>query len=76
MTRDGRGVAHQAGLPSACAAPARFGEDEDATVLSAYLDRYLPQVENRYDQEDALGALLLIDEKLATDESQSPHASP
>lgn len=50
-----------------CLALARFGENEDATILSAYLDRYLPQVENRYDQEDALGALLLIDEKLATD---------
>ncbi|WP_157522660.1 DUF6000 family protein [Herbidospora cretacea] len=38
-----------------CLALARFGEDEDAAILSSYLDRYLPQVENRYD------------EKLATD---------
>ncbi|WP_459802997.1 DUF6000 family protein [Herbidospora sp. RD11066] len=49
-----------------CVALARFGEAEDAAVLSAYLDRYLPQVENRYDQEDALGALLLVDERLGT----------
>lgn len=38
-----------------CLALARFGEDEDAVILSSYLDRYQPQVENRYD------------EKLATD---------
>ncbi|WP_155358710.1 DUF6000 family protein [Acrocarpospora macrocephala] len=50
-----------------CLALARFGEAEDAAILSAYLDRYLPQVERRYDQEDALGALMLVDAKLGTD---------
>ncbi|WP_246059957.1 DUF6000 family protein [Herbidospora galbida] len=50
-----------------CVALARFAEAEDAGVLSAYLDRYLPQVEKRYDQEDALGALLVVDEQLGTD---------
>ncbi|GIH27719.1 hypothetical protein Aph01nite_60290 [Acrocarpospora phusangensis] len=50
-----------------CLALARFGEAEDAAILSAYLDRYLPQVERRYDQDDALGALMLVDDQLGTD---------
>lgn len=41
-----------------CFALARFGTHEDAAILGAYLDRYLPRPELRYDQHWAVGALL------------------
>jgi len=50
-----------------CFALARLGTHEDAEILTAYLDRYLPQVELRYDQPDALGAPLRLDSQLHTD---------
>lgn len=49
-----------------CYALARFGAPEDAALLTAYLDRYLPQTQLRYDQPWALGALLHVDDKLGT----------
>ncbi|GAA2370961.1 hypothetical protein GCM10010404_27640 [Nonomuraea africana] len=50
-----------------CFALARFGEDRDATLLTAYLDRYLPRLDCHYDQDDAIGALLHLDERRGTD---------
>ncbi|MFD1939613.1 DUF6000 family protein, partial [Nonomuraea mangrovi] len=46
-----------------CFALARFAEEQDAALLTAYLDRYLPQLDCRYDQNDAMGALLHLDER-------------
>ncbi|MFJ3087450.1 DUF6000 family protein [Streptomyces sp. NPDC086838] len=40
-----------------CFALARFGTHADAEILTAYLDRYLPRIDLRYDQPAALGAL-------------------
>ncbi|MGE7386971.1 DUF6000 family protein [Streptomyces sp. NPDC004126] len=50
-----------------CFALARFGTAEDAGILTAYLDRYLPQTGLDYDQGAALGALLHLDARLGTD---------
>ncbi|MFC7308377.1 DUF6000 family protein [Streptomyces monticola] len=50
-----------------CFALARLGTHEDAEILTAYLDRYLPQLDLRYDQPDALGALLRLDAQLGTE---------
>lgn len=50
-----------------CFALARFAEDSDAAILTAYLDRYLPRLDCYYDQHDAVGALLHLDERLGTD---------
>ncbi|MEU9720823.1 DUF6000 family protein [Streptomyces sp. NPDC047976] len=50
-----------------CFALARFGTAEDAGILTAYLDRYLPQTGLDYDQGAALGALLHLDTRLGTD---------
>lgn len=50
-----------------CFALARFGEAGDADLLTAYLNRYLPRIDCRYDQQWAIGALLHIDEKLQTE---------
>ncbi|MFD9950424.1 DUF6000 family protein [Nonomuraea sp. NPDC059023] len=50
-----------------CLALARFGEERDAEILVSYLERYLPRVECMYDQDDAMGALLHLDERLGTD---------
>ncbi|MER6093313.1 DUF6000 family protein [Streptomyces bluensis] len=49
-----------------CVALATFGTPADADLLVAYLDRYLPRPDLYYDQEAALGALLLLDAKLGT----------
>ncbi|MFF9041024.1 DUF6000 family protein [Streptomyces sp. NPDC014892] len=54
-----------------CFAPARFGTQEDAELLAAYLDRYLPRTDLRYDQPVAMGALLYVDSRLGT-----AHAAP
>ncbi|TXS57866.1 hypothetical protein EAO77_11885 [Streptomyces sp. t39] len=54
-----------------CFALARLGTVADAEILVAYLDRYLPRTDLRYDQGDALGALLRIDAALGSD-----HAAP
>jgi hypothetical protein len=53
-----------------CLALARFGTPEDAQLLTEYLDRYLPQLELRYDQRWALGALLYLDTRLSTDHAE------
>ncbi|MFJ1775819.1 DUF6000 family protein [Streptomyces anulatus] len=47
-----------------CFALARFGTHADAEILTAYLDRYLPRTDLRYDQPAALGALLRLDTQL------------
>ena len=54
-----------------CFALARFGAPEDAEILTAYLNRYLPRTDLRYDQPVALGALLHLDSRLGT-----AHAAP
>lgn len=50
-----------------CLALARFGTQADASLLATYLDSFLPQLDKRYDQDWALGALLHIDAVLDTD---------
>jgi hypothetical protein len=45
----------------------RFGQLEDADILAAYLERYLPQRDCHYDQDWVLGGLLHLDEVLGTD---------
>lgn len=50
-----------------CFALARFGEKRDAEILTAYLDRWLPEESCDYDQDDAMGVLLYLDELHATD---------
>jgi hypothetical protein len=49
-----------------CFALARLGTHEDAEILTAYLDRYLPRTDLRYDQPVAVGALLHLDSRLGT----------
>jgi hypothetical protein len=49
-----------------CFALARFDSDEDAAILVSYLDRYLPELDARYDQPHALGALLHLDARHGT----------
>jgi hypothetical protein len=49
-----------------CFALARLGTTEDAEILMAYLNRYLPQVGLSYDQAWALGALQYLDARLDT----------
>ncbi|MEU0097331.1 DUF6000 family protein [Streptomyces sp. NPDC006267] len=49
-----------------CFALAQFGTRADAEILNAYLDRYLPRTDLRYDQPAALGALLRLDARLGT----------
>lgn len=53
-----------------CFALARFAEAEDADVLTAYLDHYLPRTDYHYDQHWAIGALLHIDHRLGTDHAE------
>ncbi|MFC5828742.1 DUF6000 family protein [Nonomuraea insulae] len=50
-----------------CFALARFGEERDAEILTAYLDRWLPETYCRYNQDDAMGALLHLDESHSTE---------
>jgi hypothetical protein len=50
-----------------CLALARFATAADAELLATYLDAYLPQLDKRYDQHWALGALLHLDRQLGTD---------
>jgi hypothetical protein len=52
-----------------CLALARFATPDDAGLLASYLDTYLPQPGNFYDQDWALGALLHIDAVLGTDQT-------
>ncbi|MGW4747845.1 DUF6000 family protein [Streptomyces sp. NPDC004290] len=49
-----------------CFALARLGTRADAELLAAYLDRYLPRTDLRYDQHKALGSLLRLDAALGT----------
>ncbi|WP_371098392.1 DUF6000 family protein [Streptomyces sanglieri] len=53
-----------------CLALARFGTNEDAQHLAAYLDRYLRRPDCQYDQHWAISALLHIDSR-----SGSEHAA-
>ncbi len=53
-----------------CFAFTRFGKPEDADILVAYLDRYLPRSDCHYDQDWAIGALLHLDQKLGTEHAQ------
>ncbi|MCK2213340.1 DUF6000 family protein [Actinomadura sp. ATCC 31491] len=50
-----------------CFALARFGNERDAEILAAYLDRWLPETSCLYDQDDAMGALLYLDELHSTE---------
>ncbi|MBG0826352.1 hypothetical protein HS041_00960 [Planomonospora sp. ID67723] len=50
-----------------CFALARFGEERDAEILTAYLDRWLPERSCHYNQDDAMGTLLYLDELHATE---------
>lgn len=50
-----------------CFALARFGEDDDAEILTAYLDRYLSQPDCEDAQASAIGALLHLDDRRGTD---------
>ncbi|MFJ8230636.1 DUF6000 family protein [Streptomyces sp. NPDC094448] len=47
-----------------CVALATFGTSADSALLAAYLDRYLRRPDLFYDQQAALGALLLLDSRL------------
>ncbi|GAA2711603.1 DUF6000 family protein [Actinoplanes palleronii] len=49
-----------------CFALAAWGTDQDAGTLMAYLDQYVPEVELRYHQDWAFGALTHIDHKNGT----------
>ncbi|MGH3393005.1 MAG: DUF6000 family protein [Actinomadura sp.] len=53
-----------------CFALARFGQPEDADILAAYLDRFLPRKDCHYNQDWAIGALLHLDQKLGTTHAQ------
>ena len=53
-----------------CLALSRFAQPEDADILIAYLDRYLPRIDCRYNQDAAMGALLHLDQKLGSDHAQ------
>jgi hypothetical protein len=53
-----------------CFALSRFAQPEDADILTAYLDRYLPRADCYYNQNSAIGALLHLDQKLGTDHAQ------
>jgi len=50
-----------------CFALARFGTRQDTQLLVDYLDRYLPRLDQFYDQHWAMGALLHLDARLGTD---------
>jgi hypothetical protein len=54
-----------------CFALARFGEERDAEILTAYLDRWLPEESCYYNQDDAMGALLYLDEVHSTERATS-----
>ncbi|WP_372463333.1 DUF6000 family protein [Actinospica acidithermotolerans] len=46
---------------------ARFQPEQDAQLLTTYLDKYLPRLDLRYDQGMALDALMRIDVTLRTE---------
>ncbi|MFD4690889.1 DUF6000 family protein [Streptomyces sp. NPDC058463] len=50
-----------------CFALARFGTEEDALYLAAYLERYLQRPDCQYDQHWAISALLHIDSRAGTE---------
>jgi uncharacterized protein DUF6000 len=50
-----------------CFTLARLATTADAELLATYLDDYLPQLDKRYDQHWALGALLHLDAQLNTE---------
>jgi Family of unknown function (DUF6000) len=52
-----------------CFALARFGTQEDAQHLTAYLDHYLQRPDCQYDQDWAISALLHIDSRTGRDDA-------
>ncbi|NUW30892.1 hypothetical protein HTZ77_05600 [Nonomuraea sp. SMC257] len=50
-----------------CFALARFGEERDVDLLTAYLDRRPPRVDNPHEWGDAISALGYLDELRGTD---------
>ncbi|WP_278247212.1 DUF6000 family protein [Thermostaphylospora chromogena] len=50
-----------------CFALARFGTERDAATLRSYLKKYLADLDLRSDQPWAMGALLVLDERLGSD---------
>ncbi|MFJ3670523.1 DUF6000 family protein [Streptomyces sp. NPDC090106] len=50
-----------------CMTLAGFGTARDADLLAAYLERYLRRPDLAHDQSVAMGALLVVDEKLPGD---------
>jgi hypothetical protein len=53
-----------------CVALAAIGDATSAEYLQAYLDRWLPRRECRYDQKWAMAVLILIDERGGTSSAQ------
>lgn len=53
-----------------CVALAAIGDAPSAECLGAYLERWLPEVESRYDQEWAMAALVIIDERSGSSDAQ------
>ena len=53
-----------------CVALAAIGDAPSAECLRAYLERWLPEVECRYDQEWAMAALVIIDERTGSSDAQ------
>ncbi|CAL9279100.1 DUF6000 family protein [Streptomyces sp. SudanB25_2051] len=60
---------------SYCTTLASFGTGEDADLICAYLDRYLPRPDLVHDRTFALGTLLHLDAVLGT-ERASPYLAP
>jgi Family of unknown function (DUF6000) len=52
-----------------CIALASIGGAASATRLSEYLDRWLPEIDSRYDQLWAMAALICIDDRAASAQS-------
>lgn len=53
-----------------CAALAAIGDATSVECLRSYLDRWLPRTDCRYDQEWAMAALILVDERSGTSNAQ------
>ncbi|MFI9561755.1 DUF6000 family protein [Nonomuraea endophytica] len=52
-----------------------FGEEQDADILSAYLERLRPEPLWKHNQRDALSALMHLDDTLGTNRA-ARHLSP
>ncbi|MFI9561759.1 DUF6000 family protein [Nonomuraea endophytica] len=58
-----------------CLALALFGEEQDADILSVYLERLRPEPLWKHNQRDALSALMHLDDALGTNRA-ARHLSP